>query len=230
MEKLQYSESFKKPLKFSIFSIQKIISLANLRVEAWGTMRGSYIWYTMYGSYMYIGTNILRLLFRNPYNRLVSAYNDHTTRVDTHPIAGHRDPCRKRGKPSQPPSSFSEFVKCIIDTAHDGQKRAPSLGFGGTLEHYWRPQTLLCNFCASDYNIIGHVEHMDADITEALIKLKAMNKTPVKENSSDNNITIYLPLSYWYSQLDSALLADIQLLYAHDFELLGFSKEVPTYI
>ena len=100
-------------------------------------------------------------------------------------------------------------------------------GYGGRLSYHWRPQTLLCNFCDTDYNIIGHLEHMDEDIIESL-KVLRMTETPVRENSSGNNITNKLPLKYWYNQLSPQLLADVQKLYFYDFKLLGYSTEIPN--
>lgn len=115
--------------------------------------------------------------------------------------------------------TFGEFVRCVIDNANRTTGH-----YGNALDVHWRPQTLLCNFCKSDYNIIGQMEHMNEDVIEALIKLNMTNKAPVQENVSKYNGSV----ADWYKQISPELTKDIQLLYKNDFELLGYDNIPPT--
>lgn len=170
------------------------------------------------------------MCFRNPYTRLLSAYKLIALQDEGYLAKRHKDPCKTFNKPPLPALTFTQFIQCIMDRAKDGKRIAPRLGFGGTLNFLWRPQTLLCNFCAIDYNIVGHQEHMNEDIIEALHRTDIREGgTIVRENESDRTGVGQLPLSYWYSRLSSQLIHDIQTLYARDFELLGYSNKVPKY-
>ncbi|XP_067937074.1 carbohydrate sulfotransferase 12-like [Watersipora subatra] len=160
-----------------------------------------------------------RMVFvRNPYDRLVSAYSFKIIQLSS------RGPCKPTEvKPGL--ITFPQFVQCVIARADEGHQTNPKGGYGGQLDYHYRPQTLLCDFCSTDYNIIGHTEHMDEDIIESLKVLNMTYITSLRENASPRNNNT---LSYWYSQMSGELLEAVQGLYSKDFELLGYSKDTFT--
>ncbi|KAF6019561.1 CHST14 [Bugula neritina] len=170
---------------------------------------------------------IHRLIFvRDPYDRLVSAYKDKVLRDAGRYVRQFKQPCKSKNRPPAPALTFSQFIQCIIDEAYTYSDNISTFGTGGKMDIHWRPQTLLCNFCESNFNIIGHLEHMNEDLTEAL-KVLHMNTTLAKKNASSTNKTKDLPLSYWYNQLDQRLRSDLAMLYSHDFRLLGYDPSPP---
>lgn len=188
-----------------------------------------------YGAKIIVNVNFTSLVYfkplhlhicRNPYDRLLSAYKDKVIANNGSQIRASKNFCSIGfNKVPEPALTFAQFTHCIIEQTNrtfSNSKRPKNQGYGGGLDFHWRPQTLLCNFCESDYNIIGHIEHMDEDLVEALKRLN-MTKSPVRENASGNSSINKLSLSHWYKQLSTELLRNIHLLYSHDFELLGFS-------
>ena len=140
-------------------------------------------------------------------------------------IRGHNVcPASMLNHPPAPALTFTQFVSCLINQASSKVTSLTQFGAGENLDIHWRPQTLLCNFCMADFNIIGHLEHMDEDVSCAVKQLKLKNVTSVHDNVSQNNHSI----SHWYNQLNSTLRLRLSELYSHDFRLLQYSDKAPT--
>lgn len=65
---------------------------------------------------------------------------------------------------------------------------------------------------------------MNEDVIEALVKPNITNKATVQEHFCKHNGSV----ADWYKQISPELTKDIQLLYKHDFELLGYNNTPPT--
>ena len=126
--------------------------------------------------------------------------------------------------PPAPLLTFPQFVSCVINQASSEVKNLTQFGAGENLDSHWKPQTLLCNFCVTDFNIIGHLEHMDDDVSCAVRQLGMKSAATPHVNMSPSNHSI----SHWYNQLNSTLRLRLSQLYSHDFRLLQYSDKAPT--
>lgn len=132
-------------------------------------------------------------------------------------------------KPPKPLLTFKQFISCIVDFVLVKQSvKLDDLTAGVNLDHHWRPEHLLCNVCSEDYNIIGHTEHMEADVKLSLDKLGIRNMSiPHKNNSGDLDRVVMYSLADYYKQLGDTLLSQFRQLYSHDFALLGYDSTPP---
>ena len=94
---------------------------------------------------------------------------------------------------------------------------------GGWSDMHWKPQTMVCNFCTTDFNIIGHAEYMVEDAEMALRQLGMKNMSVTQCNKSSAKKVNYSSVEEWYKTLGDNLLKEFQELYYHDFVLLGYS-------
>jgi len=166
------------------------------------------------------------LISRNPYDRLLSAYQDKALRDGGRYTQGH---LRTQHNYKEGPLPFPAFIRAILDEARNDQKNLSSLTAGAKLDLHWAPQVLLCDPCGTNYTMVGLHQHMDDDLT-ALLTQFHMDVALSKQNSNDEflskNITP-IPRSRWYKQLDVELMRGVQELYQQDFKILGLNSEPP---
>ena len=161
---------------------------------------------------------------RNPYERLVSAYKDKVLGEGGRYIErGNPCPRQMLNMPPAPALTFKQFVTCIIRRSKKTTANLSHFESGSNLDMHWKPQTLLCSFCATDFNIIGHAEHMTQDTYMALQLLAMKNMTLLQCNKSTAGRLNYTSTEDWYRTLGRELLKEFHQLYYHDFTLLGYN-------
>ena len=115
---------------------------------------------------------------------MVSAYKDKVLRRDGAYIRQEQVcPASMYNHPPAPLLTFPQFVSCVINQASSEVKNLTQFGAGENLDSHWKPQTLLCNFCVTDFNIIGHLEHMDDDVSCAVRQLGMKSRS--EEHTSE---------------------------------------------
>ena len=174
--------------------------------------------------------------FRNPYERLVSAYINKALQKSGTYVKQFSHPChwlKIQEQFSNFKLTFKQFVDCILFNAKAEFKKhsktpkqldLSSRDAGIYLDHHWAPQVQLSNACTTNYTLIGSHEHFFDD-TSAVIKILKFNSTVPKANSSPKSYK--KPLSYWYNQLEPAMISDLQELYRLDFQIFGYNSTPP---
>ena len=132
--------------------------------------------------------------------------------------------------------TFKQFVTCVLFNAKSESKKsqkrlnaAMSLDLsarvaGIRLDQHWAPQYHLSKPCDTRYTLIGKHEHFVDDLS-ASIRLLKLNATVESNEKTTSN---KYPLSYWYNQLDSSMISDLQELYRLDFEMFGYNATPPS--
>jgi len=168
----------------------------------------------------------ITIFFRNPYDRLLSAYQDKALRDGGQYT---KRALRTKHNYNTGPLPFPAFIKAILDGARHGEKDLSSPTAGSNLDGHWAPQVLLCDPCRTNYTMVGFHQHMAADLMASLTEFR-MDVAISKQNSNDEvlseNIT-RIPRSQWYKQLDEESIKGIQELYQEDFKILGLNSEPP---
>ena len=174
--------------------------------------------------------------FRNPYERLVSAYINKALQKNGTYVKQFSNPChwlKIQEQFSKFKLTFSQFIDCLLFNAKtDFRKHSTtseqldlsSRSAGIYLDHHWAPQVHLSKPCTTNYTLIGSHEHF-VDDTSAIIKILNFNSTVPKANSSPRSYK--KPLSYWYNQLEPAMISDLQELYRLDFQIFGYNSTPP---
>ena len=124
--------------------------------------------------------------------------------------------------------TFEQFISCIVASAKREGKQLSDFGSGGSHNVHWRPQTLVCDFCGTDFNLIGHAEHMNEDIDITLQQLGMKNMTIKQCNKSSTGKEKHTTMAEWYRPLGDKLLKEVQQLYYNDFEMLGYDMALES--
>ncbi|XP_072028529.1 carbohydrate sulfotransferase 14-like [Amphiura filiformis] len=146
--------------------------------------------------------------FRNGYgNKIHLKYGNHGELAGKKPPAGGYD------------VTFQEFIKYIGD--HKKVK------FNGGPTEHWIPMFDLCNPCAVQYDIIGHLETLALDTKNILEQIGGLpymdlvvGQSPHGTNSSKNKT-----LSKYFNQLTEEDIEGIRWRYKKDFKIFGYSDE-----
>ena len=223
------------PLQLSIILIlSQTLAKIHLRYNCgWKLLQGNHSYYILSASSPHREAKIIRLnlscivlphFSRNPYERLVSAYKDKVLGEGGRYIQkGNPCPRQMLNMPPAPALTFKQFVTCIIRRSKEKTDNLSHFESGSNLDMHWKPQTLLCNFCTTDFNIIGHAEHMTQDTHMTLQLLAMKNMTLLQCNKSTAGRLNYTSTGDWYRTLGRELLEEFHQLYYHDFTLLGYN-------
>lgn len=134
---------------------------------------------------------------RNPYTRVLSAYLD---KVERRALRDNKE------------SSFREFLQ--------------SLKNGRLYKNaHWAPQSALLLLTADQFDFIGKVESLDADIV--FIKEKIQKNRPEEPLKSffGNATGATEKLRAYY---DAQTAEMVRMLYRDDFDIFGYSQELPV--
>ncbi|XP_072028530.1 carbohydrate sulfotransferase 14-like [Amphiura filiformis] len=175
------------------------------------------------------------ILVRNPFSRSLSTYRDKFEK-DT-PLSrsirngygnkihlkygNHGELAGKKPPAGGYDVTFQEFIKYIGD--HKKVK------FNGGPTEHWIPMFDLCNPCAVQYDIIGHLETLVLDTKNILEQIGGLpymdlvlGQSPHGTNSSKNKT-----LRKYYHQLTEEDIEGIRWRYVKDFKIFGYSERVP---
>jgi len=168
-----------------------------------------------------------RLLFvRDPYERLVSAYNDKALHADGLYTKRYHIPCGWLNLSHNYTLSFSQFVSCVIAKAEEQRKdpaKIDSRHAAVALDIHWRPQSHLSLPCRLHYNLIGKYDRFSEN-SEFMINRLRLNATLSRNNHKRKGEK---SLHLWYQQLNPKLIEKLQDLYKYDFILFGFDSNPP---
>ena len=164
-------------------------------------------------------------IYRDPWDRLVSAYLNKAVKGDGYYSKNLHSPCKWFSFKDKRILTFPEFVDCILITAKDHHPNLVSRQSAVYLDIHWMPQVHLSLPCTTNYTLISQYNRfqMDAEFVVKYLKLNATipvaNQSKRKDNTS---------LSYYYKKLAPAQLKGLQELYTHDFKLFGFNRTIPS--
>ena len=162
--------------------------------------------------------------FRNPYERLFSAYIDKALQRKGLYVKQFNNPCHwlnTRKHFLRFKLAFEQFVDGLWSKAKMGfQKHSSNTEYldlssrsaGIYLDHHQAPQVQLSKPCTTSYTLIGSHEHF-FDGTSAIIKILKFNLT-VKANSSLKSYKIIM-------------ISDLKELYRLDFKIFGYNSTPP---
>lgn len=165
------------------------------------------------------------VIFRSPYERLVSAYKDKVLSRDAVYIHQWRRPCHWLSLTNRVPTiSFQQFVSCIIGEYRNASTvRGLNVFNGYSLDLHWTPQFSSALPCSFEYTLIGNYSHFSADLSAMLnlFDLEMGSLDQVNKKPSNRS------LSSWYRELDGEAILALQEYYYYDFEIFGFNKQPP---
>ncbi|XP_067935102.1 carbohydrate sulfotransferase 14-like [Watersipora subatra] len=155
------------------------------------------------------GYNFSFVFVRNPWERLVSAYINKAVEYNYSRIL--HTPCRWESmEPYKPDLTFEQFLTCIAD---------------GSREMHWAPQWYLCNICRIKFDFIGHMETVKED---AAFVLSAIGlKATYPHSFASTKYSTKEVMTEWYQSIPKSLLQRLAVIYTHDFELHGYSRNPP---
>ena len=145
--------------------------------------------------------------FRNPWDRLVSAYINKAVEYNYSRIL--HTPCKWESMEpyKSEPLTFRQFLTCIAQ---------------GSDDMHWTPQWKLCDVCSIKYDFIGHLDTVSEDAAKVI---------------SDIGLNVTYPHSFasklkktneeWYKDIPVDILKKLQTKYQYDFELNGWNPEPP---
>ncbi|XP_067950027.1 carbohydrate sulfotransferase 11-like [Watersipora subatra] len=172
------------------------------------------------------------IIVRNPYSRLISAYQDkivnnakdltHLRRfcndyISWDQIQKHLRVQKKNKK--VPLVTFSEYIDCVLS---NHLLKTPFYN-----DHIV-PMSKLCSVCLIRYDIIVKMESFLPEMEYMLTLLegdtKELRQMLVKKERKLNPTNPQMSL---YRQLNQRQLSQLQLMYHDDFELFGYSTDIP---
>ncbi|XP_078000447.1 carbohydrate sulfotransferase 11-like [Glandiceps talaboti] len=140
---------------------------------------------------------------RHPFERLLSAYRGRFEAKGRYKSRGMDDF-----------SSFGKFVDYLTEMYTNKE----------VFNIHWRPQTDLCKPCEITYDFIGHFETLQEDVNFLFKHLNFTgtgfhSKVTYATGSSDP-----LVMQKYYSNLTRSQIDNLYRIYAHDFDLFGYTK------
>lgn len=187
------------------------------------------------------------IIVRHPLDRLLSAYRDKMLRVrgETDPyvkiqqgiVEAYQDPNGEEPTtsilPSRRPSgenktyshpTFSQFLLKVKDDLSIYWKKE---GLSQVNLH-WRPYWMTCGPCKVNYDVIAHVETLEAD-QEYIIQELGLQDILYNAHTHASNFDSYNDTSeaakHYFSKVPENLLKAIIKFYQPDFELFGYSPD-----
>ena len=174
---------------------------------------------------------------RNPYERLVSAYNDKALSRNGLYTKRYHNPCSWLNISYNTTLTFPQFVDCIIKKA---EKHSRTRGRTGNalpqsttissrsaaiwLDMHWVPQSHLSLPCRVDYNLMGKYDRF-RDNSKFMIHRLGLNATLSSNNNHKNKSN--MTLDDWYDKLSIVQLKKLKEFYKYDFLLFGFDSNPP---
>ena len=165
------------------------------------------------------------LVVRNPYTRLLSAYNNkfkgeavqsswYHEHVGTYIVNRYRNHGKTVEKVKGDDVSFKELVEMISNPNDHNPHRYD--------DHFWRVQDS-CYPCLVDYDYIAKVETMEHD-SEVIIKklVPTVDLHLPFLNKNDENLHKRDFVHAAYNTLPDALLTNLSAIYAEDMEVFGY--------
>ena len=172
-------------------------------------------------------TQKLFLVYRNPYERLVSAFQDKAVHAEGLYSKRFHAPCTWLTLNHTLSLTFSQFVDCIIENveAHQQERSGGLSSRQATiwLDMHWTPQSHLAVPCRVDYNLIGKHERFSKN-SEFMIERLKLNATLTWENRRNK---LNIPLAYWFATLSVEQKLKLYAIYKYDFLLFGFDPSPP---
>lgn len=162
------------------------------------------------------------MFVRNPYTRLISAYNNKVIKYNKNSppdrrVVRYRILVRSRQyNDLRTPVTFVEFLRfAIFDNTRRFDRISPDL--------HWTPATTICIPCGIQYDFIGKLENAERDAsfvlskTNSNISLASLHLSPKRKSE----LTL---LGEHYRNVDSKLLQKVNHLFTDDFRLFGYTK------
>ena len=164
-------------------------------------------------------------IYRDPWDRLVSAYLNKAVHAEGYYTKYFHLPCRWFSFRVKRILTFPEFVECILSTAKRHHPNLASRQSGANVDIHWMPQVHLSLPCTTNYTLISKYNNFQKDVKFVVTYLKLNATIPVTNQSErkDNR-----SLSYYYRKLAAPQLKGLQELYTHDFKLFGFNRTIPS--
>ncbi len=149
---------------------------------------------------------------RNPFSRLLSAYLDKMLRASPESFPIH-DEMKRLGIDLQAGQvSFAQFLDCI----------GSMMRRGVVLDKHWRPQTWQMSIDLINYDYVGKVEHLNADLTPIATRLGLPQ--PVIDRTFGHETGATSQLHAYY---DNYCKDKVLELYASDFDAFGYDRSLP---
>lgn len=155
------------------------------------------------------------LFVREPWHRMVSAYNNKFIKVYGYTTDIRREIVKTLRPESFKPDeyhfvSFPDFIQYFSDNK--------------TRNQHWRQYEQICYPCVIDYDFIGHYETLreDGDHLLTMLGLHDQIKFPKLHNSTSTSAVLE-----YYSKVPMQYLNKIAELYRRDFEMFGYDFPGP---
>ena len=164
---------------------------------------------------------------RNPFDRLVSAYERHIAAQDKGTMI-HRAWIRElHSLGDKDPITFSHFVRWVAQQDVSVMHRA------------WQPFTETCRFGTVRYDFVGRLEHLQADFGRVMRALKldatdqrlweqvSSKSAPTRPIGSDDRV---LRLQHYFESDDAHdLISIVKSRYRDDLRLFGYGITMPQH-
>ncbi|XP_033122191.1 carbohydrate sulfotransferase 11-like [Anneissia japonica] len=171
-----------------------------------------------------ISTYTKIMIVRNPYTRLLSAYNDKLVAKNASDYRiGHQRMLsqkilkrfRQGNITGKYDPTFGEFVKMIISE-----------------EYYihnvhWRSMESRCHPCDMNYDVIGRFEDIENYSNYILKRIGAGIEFPHSSGTHFTNSSSHDKVKQSYATIPDEDLEDLYQKYLYDFQLFGYEKELP---
>ncbi|CAK8673886.1 unnamed protein product [Clavelina lepadiformis] len=169
------------------------------------------------------------IVVRDPYDRLLSSYNDKLGPHSDGSRPQYHTTSEKIHNNYQSPTAIKQLALATFEEFINYLTQGKNSINTGTVNNHWTTYNSICQPCALKYDVISHLETIDEDARYVMKLINAPKRIsfPTGYGKSGSSSTSLEKILKTYKHLESSLIEKLYETYRSDFELFGYNGSLP---